>query len=335
MSDPDRTDPDAAWMELALEERLSNAVPPDGAERILAAARRSTTLEPRPLPRERSRHRAAAAAAAILLGTVVVIAVWSGTHRPATTGTSEGPALAPVRVLYVAGAPGWQYRDLTGTLLRDEGVSLQAWLANASPDFVQQHSKERAALAALPSSAAELDRYDVVLLGDVDPARLGGEPRGARWLAELVAFYGRGGGVGILCGDALPAALRGTALGEVVSSLVRMPPATRGDAEQRLQLTEAGVHHPVCRLLDDDAANAALWSALGPFHEPAPLGEVMSPATALVATPTAPALIVAQRSPTRLLLLAVDDLWRMRAPDPAHYDRFWHNVVEWLAGRTG
>ena len=68
-----------------------------------------------------------------------------------------------IRVLYVDGYPRWEYRYLKNLLLRaDSHLEAQCYLLSATPDFVQESSRDLPPLTAVPTSRIELlESYDV------------------------------------------------------------------------------------------------------------------------------------------------------------------------------
>ncbi|MEM9020006.1 MAG: hypothetical protein AAGC44_05530 [Planctomycetota bacterium] len=72
----------------------------------------------------------------------------------------------PMRVLYVDGAPRWQYRYLVSMLLREQSIDSSMLLVEASPDFVQEGNTR---ITRFPQTAEEIRQYDVIIIGDVHP----------------------------------------------------------------------------------------------------------------------------------------------------------------------
>ncbi len=101
-----------------------------------------------------------------------------------------------LRVLFVAGYPRYEYRYLKNALLREETVELSVLLLEADEAFVQEGTDP---IRRFPSTPEELNRFDVVLFGDVDPQ--------AGWLSTaqiemLLDFVGdHGGGFGLIAGE--------------------------------------------------------------------------------------------------------------------------------------
>jgi hypothetical protein len=71
-----------------------------------------------------------------------------------------------VRVLYVEGYPRYEYRYLKNALVRERTVDLSVLLLEADERFVQEGTTP---IRRFPDTPEELNRYDVLLFGDVDP----------------------------------------------------------------------------------------------------------------------------------------------------------------------
>ena len=147
---------------------------------------------------------------------------------------------ARLRVLYVEGYPRYEYRYLKNALLREEAMELSVLLIEADDQFVQEGTEP---IRRFPNTPEELNRYDVVVFGDVDPRR--------GWLTAaqmgmLVDFVGdEGGGFGLIAGErAVPHSYLGTPLEKLVC--IRIDPeflghyATSLPTGYSLQLTAEG-----------------------------------------------------------------------------------------------
>ncbi len=80
-----------------------------------------------------------------------------------------------IKVLYVEGPPRYEYRFLKNALLRDEKILCHTLLTSADVDYEQECSRGLVPAREFPKTRELLFQYDVLILGDVDPARLGGE----------------------------------------------------------------------------------------------------------------------------------------------------------------
>ena len=72
-----------------------------------------------------------------------------------------------IRVLMIQDEPGFEYRFLRNLLVRDPMIEFHAWLQSADPESPQQ---DPVLLSQFPTRE-ELNRYDVVILGDASSER--------------------------------------------------------------------------------------------------------------------------------------------------------------------
>ena len=70
----------------------------------------------------------------------------------------------PVRVLYVEGAPRWEYRYLKNLLLREKSIQSSVFLTSADRGFAQEGDEP---ITRLPHDTGEFAPYDVIIIGDV------------------------------------------------------------------------------------------------------------------------------------------------------------------------
>jgi len=85
-----------------------------------------------------------------------------------------------VRVLFVDHPPRWEYRFLKNALIRDPKILAHCLLTSADEGFPQEVSQEatdekfKTPIREFPKTLEDLLLYDVIILGDVDPAKIGG-----------------------------------------------------------------------------------------------------------------------------------------------------------------
>ncbi len=112
-----------------------------------------------------------------------------------------------INVLYVEGYPRWEYRYLKSELIREPTVNLSTLLATADEAFTQDADPPAfdkttseeifpGALAHFPDNAKDLAKYDVLLIGDVEPMYF--SPTQQKLIVEWVKTGG--GGVGFISG---------------------------------------------------------------------------------------------------------------------------------------
>jgi len=100
-----------------------------------------------------------------------------------------------IKVLYVEHPPRFEYRYLKNSLVRDPKILVHCLLTSADTDFPQEHTRSedplfREPLKEFPKDLKSLLEYDVLILGDVDPGKLGNEA--AKNIETFVSEFGGG-----------------------------------------------------------------------------------------------------------------------------------------------
>jgi len=260
---------------------------------------------------------------------------------------------AVMRVLYVEGYPRWEYRFVKNLLLRaDENIIAQCYLLSATRDFPQESSRDVPVLTAVPTTREELlDRYDVVILGDVDPMQISSDSaQGALFIKSLREFVEAGGGVLFQAGEYHnPRALRSTELEDVLPVVLDPIGALgfRGDTRREFRPTvETPLQpHEILRLHPDPEITRLLWEDevdglrgfywYMPIQKEKPGTEVLlrHPEDLSVQTGEHIPLMVTGHFPSgRTIFLALDSTYRWRYHYGDRYlETFWRNAIRWLA----
>ncbi|HEY3320263.1 MAG TPA: vWA domain-containing protein [Planctomycetota bacterium] len=250
-----------------------------------------------------------------------------------------------VKVLYVEGSPRWEYRYLRQVLLRDARLDVRFIMSEGDPELPK--SSERY-LAEFPKEAAEAYKYDMVILGDVNPEKLTTEQmerleemvraRGASFLMIAGHFYTPRAYAGTPIEKILPVELSGVGPASVPAGAGWMivPPTLK------LRLTPEGERSAIMRLDDDVAISQSIWSLVTPMYELPRLGALKTGATTLatVSVPLIGAgesnrtypLIAWQRYGTgKSMYVGTDQLWRLRFKRGDRYHaKFWSQAIQVL-----
>ena len=252
-----------------------------------------------------------------------------------------------LRVLYLDGYPRYEFRFLKSLLEREapqagrKSIELSTILADASPGYAEQ---DKSALRGLPTKA-ELFDYDVVILGDVDPAKL---PQAGPLFGDLAEFVTeKGGGLLIIAGtQSSPASYFATPLAGVlpVASSDTTPTAIEAPITEgyRPTLTPYGRTHPLFRFGASEAESAKVWAELKPLYWSASGYKRKLTAEVLATHPERPGegaggelhpLVLQQFAGSgRVLFFGFDETWRWRfRADEERYNQFWTQAIRALA----
>ena len=237
----------------------------------------------------------------------------------------------PVRVLLVAGRPGWTFRYLRHAWRRDEGTTVSWSVQSAAPEG-QLGQIER-----LPDSYAAWSAFDVVVLCDdalSDPVTR------QQWLPELRGFVERGGGLAIFADAGLVARCQAPAWRPLLPIELANGPATDVVKEACvLQLAPGAESHRALQwgLGENVAESLAKLPAISVHRQAV---RVRPGGQALLLGPTsgpdgraAATVVVASGAigNGRAVWVGTDELWRWRDPFAERYhDAFALGVLHAL-----
>jgi len=272
-----------------------------------------------------------------------------------------------IKVLYVEGYARYDYRFIKHLLERESDrdksnktIDLKVLLVDADSEYA---SEDKSALADFPTKE-ELNGYDVILFGDVDPKD---RKIGERNLQHVVDFVReRGGGFLMIAGPRYsPRAYKDTPLQEILPVIVTAdPPAERDFAGTfRPELTPIGRSHPIFRFSPEETSNQAIWNHLAELHWWAEGFRLQRAAEVLLVHPQRPdpetgRSVVSSRpvgkeakgraalggeggyplfvqqfvGAGRSMFLGFDETWRWRfREDELRFNQFWIQTVRYLA----
>jgi hypothetical protein len=243
-----------------------------------------------------------------------------------------------IRVLLADSSPRWEFRYLKALFERDPTVTLKTVLQEADAEYA---SEDQTALAHFPLNKEELYRYDVLILGDLNPALLG------NWPMELVRGFARdsGGGVLMIAGTQFnPVAYRGTPWEELVPLDLSDPQAPVDDAILadgfRPELTVDGLRGTsIFRMADTESATLEIWKDLPSLHWISSAGRAKPTARVFAVwhrgpstTSDIPVVVMQPVGAGKVLYHATDEFWRwrFRAGD-LYFGPFWSRAVRYLS----
>jgi len=246
----------------------------------------------------------------------------------------------PVKVLYVDGYPRWEYRYVKNDLVREKTVLLSCLLLSADDEFAQEGTLP---ITRFPETQDEMNHYDVLLLGDVDPNYFSDAQ-----IKLIVNFVGQyGGGLGMIAGsDFSPWAYARTPLAALlpVSPGQQNPESQSGitpaaDEPFELHLTPAGRASMLFHFFDDEDENLRQISEMPPLYWFAQVQGLQPSAEVLADLPSrmingepAPLIVFGRYGAGQTMFSAIDDTWRWRYyhGDPL-FQNYWLEMIRLLA----
>lgn len=242
-----------------------------------------------------------------------------------------------IKVLYLEQEPRWDFRYLLAALERDERLRVHCLMYAGDP--VKPGEEGKPFLREFPATRNELAEYSVIVLGDVDPAKLGEERMRAirDWVTDL------GGAVIFLAGrDHNPSAYAGTPLEtllpvEVEASAPKVPTARAEPSA--LVLTPAGEMSPMLRLSADPAENRRIWKTFPPVGWTARVKGIRPGAQVLVEDARQqsldglrPVVATMPGGQGTILYFGFDETYRWRSRvGEKYYIAIWNQIIQRFA----
>jgi hypothetical protein len=251
-----------------------------------------------------------------------------------------------VKVLLIEQEPRWDFRYLLDTLKRDRRIEVDAVMLDG--DATLGRDEESRFLKSLPTPRELLD-YVIVVIGDVDPARL--SPAHMEALDTLARQTG--GGLVFHAGpDFNPLSYKGSVLEDLLP--VGLPAtvvqsAVRYEKPVSLLLTAVGRRSPLLRLDPNAAESESLWRGFPGVRWTAKTGPAKPGAEVLLIDPSASKKVGAQAQPVlarmsvgrgQVFYFGFDETWRWRSQvGERDYLKIWGQVflklgVERLTGAS-
>jgi hypothetical protein len=242
---------------------------------------------------------------------------------------------ARIKVLLVEQSPRWEFRYLQAMLLRDRRVDLKCYLVEGDTGISRAPNSPY--VAEFPARKEELFRYDVVILGDVDPQRMS-----AASLENLSEWVSRFGGALIVVAGKrwTPQAYRRSPLEKMLPVELESNASEEvgGSRPIRLQLTEAGKANAMLRLAEDATASQAIWETLPSIYWVARVARPKPAAQVLLVDPDPtkesrfgkmPVMALQQYGLGQVLFVGTDNTWRWRKNvGDAYYTALWGQIAQ-------
>lgn len=241
-----------------------------------------------------------------------------------------------IRVLVIDTLPRWEYRFIRNALSRDPGVQVDCLLlhpklgAGGGPDYI----------AEFPEKPEDLQKYDVVFLGDIGIGENQLTTEQAELLKGLVENLASGlvfipGSQGNWqtlidspLGDLLPVTLD-----------AQQPNGYADGTPSPLELTSEGRSSLLTMLAESEDKNPSVWASLPGFYWHAPVIKAKAGTEVLAVNANRrneygriPLLVTNRAGSGKVLFLGHDSAWRWRrgVEDLYHY-RFWGQVARWMS----
>ena len=243
-----------------------------------------------------------------------------------------------LKILVIESYPRWEYRYLRNALERDPGVEVTCLLFHPE---LPKLGGGRGYIKRFPS-VNELNRYDVVFLGDVGvgPKQLMVEQ--VQQLRQLVSA--QAAGLVFIPGRAgFQNSLVSGQLADLYPVVLDMatPYGIGSSPPGHFALTQLGQRSLLTRLGGAEQNNLDVWGTLPGFHWYAGIKRAKAGAEVLavhdqVATTSGrvPLIVTKTYGTGKVLFMGTDGAWRWRegVEDKYHY-RFWGQVARWMAYR--
>jgi hypothetical protein len=246
-----------------------------------------------------------------------------------------------IKVLQIEQTPRWEFKYLQAMLMRDRRVDYKCLLFEAEPSVTETPNSPY--LKELPKLKELGDKFDLVIIGDVEPAKLP-----PAFLADVSEFVSRlGGSMIVVAGrQYTPAAYKRTTLEKMLpvefdrmamDALAQVP----ADKPVRLELTPLGKSNPMLRLAEKETDNLAKWAQLPPIYWAARVSRAKAGAEVLVVDSDPakasrygkmPVIALQQYGLGQVLFVGTDNTWRWRKNlDSVSFTTLWSQMVERMA----
>ncbi|MBH25012.1 MAG: hypothetical protein CMH57_11260 [Myxococcales bacterium] len=252
-----------------------------------------------------------------------------------------------IRALQVVGRPSWDERFLRQLLKQNPNVDLISFFILRTAENAQVVPTNELSLIPFPTRELfeeELGSFDIVIFQNFNF-----RPYGMSQYLRRIADYVRDGGGFVMIGGELSftsGGYAGTPLSDILP--VMLPPPGNRDAllseqEYNLELTDAGMRHPITQLAFEPALNRELWAKLPPLEGTNLVFGAKPGATVLGYHPKLrsnggplPVVTVGEAEKGRVMAVTTDSTWKWsfhafgRGGTSRPYHAFWNSAIRWL-----
>ena len=245
-----------------------------------------------------------------------------------------------IRVLLVGGYPNYEFRYMRNMLARDNTIQLNTLLQDAD---VQAAEQDATALRVFPVRRDEIFSYDVIVVGDVDPRRLGASAM--ENLSEFVNQPAKGGALILIAGPRhMPLGFRDTPLAALLPVKlggIRAPLADQTITEGfQARPTDLGLANPAMQLGDTPNQTMEIWQNLPPLYWMLETPEPKMGTRVLAVNPSRagpdgkplPLICLQYVGAGKVLFHATDETWRWRwRAGDTFFARYWVQMIRYLS----
>lgn len=247
-----------------------------------------------------------------------------------------------IKVLHIETQPRWDFKYLQALLMRDRRVEYHAILLDGDPSITQAPGSPF--LKEFPTLKDLGNKYDLVVIGDVDPKRM---PK--TFMTDLQEFISRlGGSLVVVAGhEFTPQAFKGTPIEKMLPvefDAPKMQPAGQSqiaDKPLKLELTPQGKSSLMLKLADKQKESDEKWAQFPPIYWDARVLWAKPGADTLIvdADPAKasrfgkmPVVALQQYGLGQVLYIGTDNTWRWRKnKNDSAFTTIWGQVVDRLS----
>ena len=241
-----------------------------------------------------------------------------------------------IKVLFIEQAPRWDFRYLQNVLLRDPRVDLKCVLLEGDPAITQ--GEQSPYLEKFPTTREELFKYDLLIIGDVDPkvfsaAQLDG-------IGDFVSKFG-GSCISIAGKKFNPAAYKSTVIEKLLPVELGSLEVGNSAGPVTLALTPAGQANEMMKASQRESENAAIWANFPPVQWVARVARAKPGAQVLLEDPEPalatrfgkmPVIAFQQYGLGQVLYVGTDNTWRWRKNSGENeYRQLWSRITQRMA----
>ncbi len=249
-----------------------------------------------------------------------------------------------IKVLLIEQTPRWEYKYLSAMLSRDRRVEYHALLFEGDKNLAR--SPNSPYLEEFPAKDEDLFKFDLIILGDVDP-KLFAENQ----IKAMQRFVNEFSGAMVFLSGrrSNPNAYKGTLLEKMLpvdlvpGATDSAPAAGAGVADRpiKLKVTAAGRSNAMLRISDKEQESMELWSKLPPVYWTTRVLRAKPGADVLMVDPDdtrkyhneeMPIMAMQQYGRGQTLFLGTDNTWRWRKnAGDKYYTTLWGQITYRMA----